>query len=685
MNDLGMTVLRSAVQVTLVALPASALVLWAARRGAASAVTVATTALAILALTTAAAFCPLPAWWSWQPATAAATTDVTTEPHPEAVAPTPPGIAVGLDWLSHLRRLPTLMPGTVPTTESRPEHSGWSALAVTFLIGVSAGFGRLLLGLWAVSRCRRRSLPIADASLLALADELRVALGGRRPVELRESDEVGTAATVGWRCPAVLLAPDWPTWTDAERRGVLAHELSHACRHDYLTGLFARGCVALHFYHPLVRWLAGRLRLHQELAADAAAARCAGGHGPYLTALARMALRQDTEVRIGPALPFLSGRGTLLRRIATLRVKDDVRRPLSGAGRWAMVALLIGIGVMATALRGPAQPPAPPADDLPPFDLSYVPPGTDGIVCVRPSALFGQPGMKSVADQWGKQIAQAFVTLGLPQDIEIPLDAIEQVVGPVSLYKYGKPLPGGQTHGLAMGLSMIRMNRDYDWPALIRTLGQRFPIQDLGDGVYKTRWAGFSADQAIKVIDRRTLVFTWDEKKKSPAAAEPTAVQWGPAWKNTERASVAVALDNRKGRWTKSLEGKPEFAIMLVALGHPAHVVVAGPAGPTVGVNVSLTQPDEAAAVKTVNDVETLVKLGHTALAAVKPEEDDTKFPLRLAGELLAGRTVRRNGNTVTAEFRSSTQLAELLKVLGDHAALELKAQGIEPKEPPKK
>src|SRR5205823_12522731 len=102
------------------------------------------------------------------------------------------------------------------------------------------------------------------------------------------------------------------------------------------------------------------------------------------------------------------------------------------------------------------------------------------------------------------------------------------------------------------------------------------------------------------------------------------------------------------------------------ALGHPAHVVFAGPAGPTVGANVSLTQPDEAVAAKTVNDVETLIRLGHTALAAVNPEDDAGKFAVRLAGELLGGRTVRRDGNTITAEFHSTTQLGELLKVLGD-------------------
>ena len=49
--------------------------------------------------------------------------------------------------------------------------------------------------------------------------------------------------------------------------------------------------------------------------------------------------------------------------------------------------------------------------------------------------VMADPGMKPVAEQWGKLIAQGFADLGLPRDVEIPLDAIEQVVGPTVLQK----------------------------------------------------------------------------------------------------------------------------------------------------------------------------------------------------------------------------------------------------------
>src|SRR5262249_15293917 len=146
------------------------------------------------------------------------------------------------------------------------------------------------------------------------------ALGCRRPVAIRESDEVTVPATAGWLRPLVLLPLDWRSWRESDLRAVLAHEVAHVSRSDYLAVVRARLGVALHFYHPLVRWLAGRLRLEQELAADALGARCAGGHGPYLRALARLALRQDGQPT-GSGRVFLSAGGTLERRIQMLRMK----------------------------------------------------------------------------------------------------------------------------------------------------------------------------------------------------------------------------------------------------------------------------------------------------------------------------------------------------------------------------
>ena len=108
---------------------------------------------------------------------------------------------------------------------------------------------------------------------------------------LVECRPLATAATIGWRRPLVLLPGCWRAWSSAELRAVLAHEIAHVSRGDFAAQFVSQIGLALHSYHPLIHWIAGRLRLEQELAADAAAARVAGGRQSYLTHAGRPGAR----------------------------------------------------------------------------------------------------------------------------------------------------------------------------------------------------------------------------------------------------------------------------------------------------------------------------------------------------------------------------------------------------------
>ena len=117
-------------------------------------------------------------------------------------------------------------------------------------------------------------------ALIDTVEILRAEMNCLKHVEVRTSADLATPATIGWKRLLILLPEDWRTWTDDERRAVLAHELAHVCRGDFFTGLLAQLSLALQFYHPLAHWLAARLRLEQELAADAWSARLSGGNHP---------------------------------------------------------------------------------------------------------------------------------------------------------------------------------------------------------------------------------------------------------------------------------------------------------------------------------------------------------------------------------------------------------------------
>ncbi len=137
---------------------------------------------------------------------------------------------------------------------------------------------------------------------------------------------------------------------------VLAHELAHIRRNDYLAGVWAQFSLALQFYHPLAHRLARRLRLDQELAADAWGAALSGGNRTYLATLARLALRNEPRPVGWAARSFSPARGTFLRRIEMLRDAHDVSpAPLSRRSRAMAVGGLLLAGLALAGLRVPGS------------------------------------------------------------------------------------------------------------------------------------------------------------------------------------------------------------------------------------------------------------------------------------------------------------------------------------------
>ena len=339
MNDLGMTLAWLAVQVTASRLAGLALHALASRRGPAAGAWVAALSLGLVVVLSAAALIPVNGRGQCRLAEAGArpmsprASGATPVRHrTRSVAATPPiararspgrlGDGGSAARLGPARARGGRAGGAVPAVGERPggRRAGRDGRRPA-PAGDRALGGRV---------CRRRGRVGRRPGMSGLLDELRGAMGCRPPVELREVPDLTTPATAGWRRPVILLPDDWRSWDDSERRAVLAHELAHIVRGDYAAGLLARLAVALNYYHPVVRWMAGRLQLQQELAADAMGARFAGGRASYLVALSRLALEQDGRSPCWPARAFLPGRGTLIRRIAMLR---DRRKPDLSTGR----------------------------------------------------------------------------------------------------------------------------------------------------------------------------------------------------------------------------------------------------------------------------------------------------------------------------------------------------------------
>jgi hypothetical protein len=613
MNELGIAVAWSALQVTALAIVAGGLYLAVARRGPGAASFVTAVSMGIILGLTGLVFCPIPRWCRWDLRAAS-----TPPPKPnmpsvvitpsEVDEPTSGGLerdwvagsdneAGGFAWsMDSLRGAwERLRRAQVPSPGGRLTWP--KVVGLVFLTGIGLGLLRLFLGLWAVSACRRRCRLINDAALIGLTEILRAEMGCSGPVELRECPDLSTAATVGWWRPMVMLPSDWRAWTNTERRAVLAHELAHIQRGDYIAGLLARISVALHFYHPLVYWLANSLHLQQELAADALGARWTGGHRPYLLALASLALRQEDRSPGWPARAFLPARGTLMRRIQMLRANSQIQaKPLSWTARAVTVGLLATVAVGVAALRGPtssARAQAPmgegrdksPAQVLTldatfsylasleyqvavglerePFDLSWFPTDALGVLAVRPAAVLKRPGMERLTDELNQQITSECKKLGMNNGLGLPLEDLDQVVGKFQTL-HQVDTKDGKKEALVAGLYMLRTAKDFDWKSLLQSNSPELAAtqyrgkvyyKSIGvalPGIVRNRMLPYlGKDMCYFIPNARTLIVDTEANlrrliKRGPAGL-PDCV-WAEGWAKVERGLVAVALDCRNGR-----------------------------------------------------------------------------------------------------------------------------------------
>ena len=234
----------------------------------------------------------------------------------------------------------------------------WTFGKVTALLLASCfvvGLVRLIGGLVGVHVFVRNSRPLDNQHLREQLDLIRAELGCTQNIELRESTALSLAATVGWRRPVILLSESWRGWTETQARSILAHEVAHIRRGDFLATLFAQIGLVFHFYHPLVHWLANRLRLEQELAADAMAAQIVGGSRVYLNAIGELALRHSSEPVGWPAHSFLPTRRTFLRRIEMLRDLKFLAGERSDALRWIAAIGVLAMTLVAVGLRPPVS------------------------------------------------------------------------------------------------------------------------------------------------------------------------------------------------------------------------------------------------------------------------------------------------------------------------------------------
>src|SRR5207302_6055197 len=140
----------------------------------------------------------------------------------------------------------------------------------------------------------------------------------------------------------------------AQLEAILAHELAHVRRHDYLVNLLQTLVETVFFYHPAVWWLSNQVRNEREICCDDIAVAVLGNRVEYGRALLALEEHRGAET----ALTLGAQGGSLLARVRRLLGRVPSGRAFSGRSI-ALVGLLaaaaIAVGVWAANGLGEAE------------------------------------------------------------------------------------------------------------------------------------------------------------------------------------------------------------------------------------------------------------------------------------------------------------------------------------------
>lgn len=262
---------------------------------------------------------------------------------------------VGAMHAALVNDLPAAAPFAVSSEMWVAEHASsllpW--IDTFWLAGVLVLTIRAAGGWWQLERVRRRAgvaIPLqVDASFRRVSQRLHMG----RSIALRISDEVISPLAMGiWRAAVVLPASAVLLLSPAQLEAVIAHELAHIRRWDYLCNLLQTTAECLLFFHPAVWWVSRCTRELREVCCDEVAARSCGDPIIYAEALLQMEEHRSEKLQLAMALK--GHNGSLLMRVKQILGEGMMmERTMTSGVRVAVVgAIVLGLFLGSRAANG---------------------------------------------------------------------------------------------------------------------------------------------------------------------------------------------------------------------------------------------------------------------------------------------------------------------------------------------
>ncbi len=216
-----------------------------------------------------------------------------------------------------------------------------------WLIGALLFLFRFIAGYLGIKRWIRLA-ETADLQESKQFKKLKKKFRIHRQVLIKTTKEITTPMVVGFLKPVILFPVGLINQlTTDEVSAILAHELAHISRHDYILHLLQSLMEVVFYYHPALWYISKVINAERENCCDDLAIAKTGGAISYAKTLVKL-----QEMNLSPLYPALAMAG---RKGFSNRIKRILNVPVQQSGmRDKMIGLMVTLALLVT-VNGEAE------------------------------------------------------------------------------------------------------------------------------------------------------------------------------------------------------------------------------------------------------------------------------------------------------------------------------------------
>ena len=220
-------------------------------------------------------------------------------------------------------------------------------LVICWLIGAAFLMLRFAAGWIYTERLRSSARIVMDKEWRVRFGVLTAKLNISQSVEFRQTTKILTPMVIGAFKPVVLIPFGFLTgFSTSQIEAILAHELAHIRRNDYLVNMLQSFVEVVFFFHPALWWISEKVRTEREHCCDDIALSVCNDKMSLAKALVKVAEWQSAPHL---AMAFASKKPLLLNRIS--RVLGIDSKPKRILVNWPVtlvfLSLMVGFSMFA--------------------------------------------------------------------------------------------------------------------------------------------------------------------------------------------------------------------------------------------------------------------------------------------------------------------------------------------------